>query len=88
VEKKMPQYLSSPYQLLWFEPDDLSIIVVGYLLAMVFGGVFWLGMIVGPVTYGLLKRRYPRGFLRHMFYMIGWTKLHGYPTFFEEEFVE
>jgi hypothetical protein len=38
VEKKMPQYLSSPYQLLWFEPDDLSIMVVGYLLAMVFGG--------------------------------------------------
>jgi hypothetical protein len=55
---------------------------------MVFGGIFWLGMIAAPLSYGLLKRRYPRGFLRHMFYMIGWTKLHGYPTFFEEEFVE
>jgi hypothetical protein len=61
---------------------------VGYLLAIVFGGVFWLAMIAIPLGYGLLKRRYPRGFLRHLFYLAGWSTLHGYPIFFEEEFVE
>jgi len=88
MNKKMPQYLADPYQLLWFEPDDLSIMLIGYLLAMTFGGFFWLVMVAGPLGYGLVKRRYPKGLLRHLFYMIGWTKLHGYPNFFEEEFRE
>lgn len=86
--KKMPQYLSCPYQILWFEPDDLSIMLIGYVLAMTFGGFFWLVMFGAPLGYTLVKRRYPKGMLRHFFYMLGWTRLHGYPTFFEEDFVE
>jgi hypothetical protein len=50
--------------------------------------VFWLAMIAIPLGYGLLKRRYPRGFLRHLFYLAGWSTLHGYPIYFEEEFIE
>ena len=88
MTKRMPQYLSSPYQLLWFEPDDLSFMAIGYLLAMIFGGFFWFVMIALPVGYSLLKRRYPRGFLRHLFYIVGWAELKGYPIYFEETFIE
>ena len=88
MDRKMPQYLSAPYQLLWFEPDDLGIMVVGYMLAMVFGGIFWLAMIIAPVAYGKVKKSYPKGFLRHLFYFAGWTELKGYPSFYEEVFIE
>ena len=88
MDRKMPQYLSAPYQLLWFEPDDLGIMVVGYMLAMVFGGIFWLAMIIAPVAYGKVKKSYPKGFLRHLFYFAGWTELKGYHSFYEEVFIE
>ena len=87
--RKMPQYLTQPYQLLWFEPDDMTVMTLAYLMAMIFGGWFWwLMMIVLPTAYSRMKRNHPRGFLRHSLYMLGWTKMDGYPQFFEDEFIE
>jgi type IV conjugative transfer system protein TraL len=88
MERKFPQYLSKPYQILWFEPDDLAIMAILYLLAMIFGSVFWLLLPLGPFAYGKFKRQSPRGFLRHLLYCIGLTEMKGYPTYFEEEFHE
>jgi hypothetical protein len=87
--KRMPQYLTQPYQLLWFEPDDMTVMVLAYLMAMIFGGWFWwLMLIVFPTVYSRLKRNHPRGFLRHSMYMLGWTRMEGYPQYFEDEFIE
>ncbi len=87
---KMPQHLSAPYQLLWFEPDDISIIMIGYLLSVIFHEMVWFIFLIIPATYlnRRNKRRYPKGFLKHLLYIIGWSKLKGYPHFFEEEFIE
>lgn len=87
-EKKFPQYLSSPYQILWFETDDLAIVMIFFLLALLFGHIFWLMVLVGPYIYTKIKKRYPRGFLRHILYFLGLIKMKGYPSYFEKEFTE
>ncbi|TYO96794.1 TraL protein [Geothermobacter ehrlichii] len=89
LSRRMPQYLTQPYQLLWFEPDDMAIMAIAYLFAMIFGGWFWWSMlIVLPTIYSRAKRNRPRGFMRHLLYMLGWSRMQGYPQYFVDEFIE
>jgi type IV conjugative transfer system protein TraL len=87
-KKRFPQYLSSPFQVLWFETDELVIVVVFLIFALIFGYLFWLLLFVGPYLYTRLKKKYPRGFLRHVLYFIGLIRIKGYPSYFEKEFFE
>lgn len=86
--KKFPQYLTAPIQILWFEADTFSIIFMSYLVALIFGGFFWLSLIALPYGYSLLKKKYPKGFLKHIWYFTGFVEMKHYPIFFEEEFLE
>lgn len=88
MTRKFPQYLTQPFQVLWFEPDDLAIMTASFILAQQFGGYLWLTMIVVPWAYSRFKRQYPRGFLRHILYFIGLAPMKGYPQFFERDFLE
>lgn len=88
MTKKFPRYLSSPFQVLWFETDEMAIILICFVLAMLFGYLFWGLLFVGPYYYGKLKKNYPRGFLKHTLYFIGLSSLKGYPSYFEKEFSE
>ncbi len=87
-KKRFPQYLSAPFQVLWFESDDLVIALIFYVLALLYGGVFWLLIAGGPYAYSSVKKRYPRGFLKHSLYFMGLVRMRGYPEFFETEFYE
>ncbi len=86
MPRRFPQYLSAPFQVLWFETDELGVLVIFFLLAMVFGSFFWLLIVVGPYLYSRVKRKYPRGFLKHSLYFLGILKMKGYPLFFEQRF--
>ena len=86
--RKFPQYLTQPFQVLWFEPDDLAIMTASFIFAQQFGGFFWLTLLIVPWAYSHLKRQYPRGFLRHSLYFIGIAPMKGYPQFFERDFQE
>jgi len=85
---RFPQYLGAPLQVLWLESDDLCLFFTFLTLAMIFGGMFWLLMIAVPWIYGRVKRRYSKGLLVHVLFMIGFIRLEGYPLFFEREFFE
>ena len=86
---RFPRYLTQPFQILWFEPDDLAICTVFFLVWQQFKGWFLFAAIfVGTYAYSHLKRQYPRGFLRHTLYFIGFAPMKGYPTFFEKVFQE
>lgn len=87
-KKRFPQYLSSPFQVLWFETDELMIVFGFLIFALLFGYIFWLLLFVGPYLYTSIKNKYPRGFLRHVLYFAGLIHLKGYPSFFEKEFFE
>lgn len=87
-KKRFPQYLSSPLQVLWFEPDELGIMLISFVLAMIYGGFFWILLVLAPWFYSKTKRKYPRGFLKHVLYFAGIAHVKGYPIFFEETFIE
>lgn len=88
MRRRFPQYLSSPFQVLWLESDELAIFFGMFTLALIFGNWFWLLTVAGPWFYSKLKKRYPRGFLKHVLYFIGLMDMKGYPGFFEESFKE
>lgn len=88
MQKVFPQYLSAPFRVLWFEPDEMVIFLACFTLAMIYGWAFWVSVVVGPWGYTKIKKRYPRGFLKHALYFAGIVSLKGYPEFFEERFIE
>jgi hypothetical protein len=88
VKKAFPQYLSAPFQILWYESDELALFMFSLVLALMYGSVFWLLLIVGPYAYSRIKRKRPRGFLCHLLYMAGLIRMRNYPGYFEKEFSE
>lgn len=87
-EKRFPQYLSAPYQVLWFEADDLLLIMMFFVFTMVFSGWLFPLVVIGPWLYARAKRKYPRGFLKHWLYFMGLVSMPGYPNYFQKEFFE
>ena len=86
---RFPQYLSSPLTILWFEADEIGIFFIALAMALIFGGWFFTLSIIGaPWVYRIMKAKFPKGFLRHVFYMAGFLKMHGYPHYFEDKFNE
>jgi hypothetical protein len=95
--ERIPQYLSSPYQALWFEADEIVIIAVAYIIVSTIGklfafnlhGLFSWGLLIGmPYGYIVLKKTKPRGFLMHCLYFIGVKTFKNYPDFFTDHFHE
>ena len=76
---RLPQYLHLPIQFLWFDSEELMIIVVMYIFATVFGGYSWFLMIIVPYLYMQYKRNKPRGYLRHLIFLGGIYTLKNYP---------
>jgi len=89
MERRFPIYLSQTLQILWFEVDDLSIFMCFFVLAMMFDGlVLWALAFILPYAYSKAKKKYPRGFLKHILYFAGLTDLKGYPCYYEKDFHE
>ena len=85
---RFPQYLSSPLQVLWFEADELGIILFFFVLGFLFGNIYYLLMVAGPYAYSKIKKDYPTGFLQHCSYFTGLAKFDFYPDFFTRTFIE
>ena len=88
MTERFPQYLSAPVQVLWFETDELAIIILFFLLASIFHGFLWIFCIAGPFAYSRLKSKYPSSFLQHMLYFSGIKNLKYYPNAFANTFSE
>jgi type IV conjugative transfer system protein TraL len=88
VKREFPQYLSAPFQILWYESDELALFMFSLMLALMYGSVFWVLLFAGPYIYSRIKRQKPRGFLCHLLYMAGIIRMINYPAYFEKEFIE
>jgi len=88
MERKFPRYLSSPYQVLMFEIDELMIILFLIVFWLIFGYVFFILLFICPYLYSKTKKKYSRGFFKHILYILGLIKFHGYPIHFEKKFIE
>ncbi len=87
-QKRFPQYLSKPIQVLWFELDELIIFIFTLTFALIYGGFMWIVFIAIQWFYTRTKRKYARGVLKHILYMLGLLKMKNYPEYFEKEFNE
>lgn len=85
---RLPQYLHMPVQIIWFESDEIMVILFGYLIGNLFGGWAWAAIAVLPWPYIIAKKKNPRGYLKHLLYMLGFLKIDGYPIYFSQEFNE
>lgn len=88
-KRKFPQYLSSPFQILFLEMDDLSIMFTFFFLAAIFRRMEFFGIaLVAPYFSIKIKKKYPRGYLKHVMYFLGIIRFKGYPSSFEIHFLE
>ena len=83
-----PHYLHRPLQVLWWEVDEFVIVIISLMLALMFGYVFWVMLVLVPYGYSKFKKSYPRGFLFHLLWILGLIDFKHYPTYFEKEFRE
>lgn len=86
--RKFPQYLSRPFQVLWFEVDELAIFLFTLTVALVYGGMAWIAFVAIQYFYTRTKRSKPRGFLKHVLYVCGFLQMKNYPGYFHQEFHE
>jgi hypothetical protein len=90
--KRFSQYLHRPFQVLWFETDELAFIsgMMGLLiLTDSIPVLVWLAALVtGLWGFRRLKERYPRGFAKHMGYELGVVSYKGYPDADDGDFYE
>ena len=86
--RRFPQYLSRPFQVLWFEVDELTIFLFTLTVALIYGGLAWIVFVL--VQYGDIrtKRHKPRGFFKHLLYASALLRMKNYPGYFEQEFHE
>lgn len=86
--ERMPQYLHLPLQVLWFDTEELMLIMSIYVMALTMGGYAGLVGLAGLIWYMKVKHNNPRGFLRHILYGSGVYTLEGYPSPFARRFYE
>ncbi len=85
--EKFPQYLHRPYQVLWFEPDDMGLVSILFMLCILFGGwPFWVALFVVPYVYMKFKSNAPRGFFKHLLYHLGVYGIKIFPHSMIDEF--
>jgi type IV conjugative transfer system protein TraL len=77
---RVPRYLHLPVQILWFDMEDIGVILASYAIWMVMDSWWLLPIVVlVPWMFKTMKADKPRGFLRHLLYAYGLQKLERYP---------
>jgi type IV conjugative transfer system protein TraL len=86
--RKFPQYLSKPFQVFWFEMDEILIFFFFLTMALIYGKWLWLVFLVAQYFYSKVKRNQASGFLKHILYAAGLVQMKKYPDYFTQEFHE
>ncbi|MDR3715914.1 MAG: type IV conjugative transfer system protein TraL [Puia sp.] len=86
---EFPQYMSLPTEVLWWGLDQVAIAALSFTVAILQSGVVvWIGFFLVNYLYGRTKHHKPRGYMKHMAYMLGFAKVENYPEYFQQEFHE
>lgn len=88
LTQPFPQYLSKPIQVLWFETDELVLGMFFFILALVYGKFMWLLFFGSQYYYIRTKKKKPRGYLKHLLYVLGLVKMKNYPDYLQKDFHE
>jgi len=85
---RVPKFLHRPYQVLFFDSEDLGLIFFFFMFAFLFGGIFWILLFAGPFFIFRKKRKSPRGYIKHLLYLTGIYTFKGSPSAFENRLYE
>lgn len=86
---RVPKYLHLPTQILWFDPEEIGLILGLYAIWLVVDSwIVGAAGLVGIVVFKSVKAERPRGFVQHELLYLGVHKLEGYPPIQIEEFWE
>ena len=85
---RFPQYLSLLPQIAFWEVDEVTVFVIAFCAGYFTYKLICIAAFVITYYYIKIKKNQPRGFLQHMQYRFGKADLDGYPSFFEDHFVE
>lgn len=77
---RVPRYLHEPVKIIFFDQEDIMLLGMGYVLWLLAGTIYVIPISV-LVPYLLIryKKSKPRGYLRHLLYAFGFSKMKGYP---------
>lgn len=85
----MPQYLSRPMAILFWESDELVIGLMALTIAFVVTGIVAFLIAIGVFTmYRRFRKSAGRGFLQHLPYILGLKSFEGFPHAYIDEFEE
>jgi hypothetical protein len=85
---KVPQYLHKPNQILWWEVDEAIFILIGIVFWMSLGMWFGLAGFVGLYFYSKGKKKYSRGFFRHLPMILGLENMPIFGSIFVRKYYE
>lgn len=89
MQVDVPQYLSRPMCVLWFETDEIVVGLMTFIFAMAVGGFIPVIMaLVIFLIYRNFRKKAGRGFLIHLPYMIGLKTFQGFPHSYVTKFEE
>lgn len=85
-----PQYMSLPIEVLWWEMDQVIIaaLSMGGALLSRGGWMVWVIALLLNYFYAKLKAHRPRGFIKHVLYVLGFVRMQSYPDYFAQQFSE
>ncbi len=85
----MPKHLMDPPQWLWWEVDEFIPFAFGLCMIVITKKLYWpfLGFFLTSFV-KKFKSKTSKGFLVHLFYIIGLCDLVGYPPGLSKEFYE
>jgi len=85
---KPHRYLYRPFRILWFESDELILLLMGFIFALVVT-IWALFLFIGLcVVVRKTKKKMPRGFVKHLLYYAGYHHFAGAPSAFQRIFQE
>jgi hypothetical protein len=87
-EIRLPRYLHEAIPVLWFDSNEIIIIVFFYIFANIAGGVFWLLSPVAIYWFICENRENGRGYIQRFLYSLGLLTYQGYPDTSADIFYE
>lgn len=89
MEVPIPQYLSKPMCVLWWETDELVVGMLSFAFAIFIGGLAPIGIATAVVYfYSRFRKTAGRGFIQHLPYILGFKVFEGFPHAYVTKFEE
>lgn len=85
----IPQYLSRPMCVLWWETDELVVGAMSFSFGMLIGG--WIPIVLALaafMAYRHFRKEAGRGFVNHLPYILGFKAFEGFPHAYVDKFEE